>query len=164
MEMTGYVYDSKLWITKDGINGSKEIYLSSMPYIGRVILDNASIGRIVEGCTQYMKGAVVYTKCSKDSKYVGGEIVPDAIYDGIDNGIIIKKCQTAVFDMGQNITAIPYIKMKGEAGERVTIRFDEVLNDGSEVTENYISGIHNASGPKGTILEIGQQDGAMLRL
>ncbi len=95
---------------------------------------------------------------------MGGEIVPDAIYDGIDNGIIIKKGQTAVFDMGQNITAIPYIKMKGEAGERVTIRFDEVLNDGSEVTENYISGIHNASGSKGTILEIGQQDGAMLRL
>lgn len=62
-----------------------------MPYIGRVILDNASIGRIVEGCTQYMKEAVVYTKCSKDSKYAGGEVVPDAIYDGIGDGIIIKK-------------------------------------------------------------------------
>ena len=51
--------------------------------------------------------------------------------------VVEQKPGVFIFDLGQNISGIVRLKVKGKAGEKVTIRYAEVLhNDGRLSTEN----------------------------
>lgn len=152
-KQAGYTYND-LWINSDDINN---MYLTTIDYVGEIIEDPASTGKIVNEFSKDAVSAVTYSKNKENSEYEGGEIEVDNEYnkengkDIFENGITLKSGQTMVINMGQNMTAIPYVKMQGTKGEKVTIRFGEMLNDGSRVTPNFVSGSHDASGPKGTL-------------
>jgi alpha-L-rhamnosidase len=51
--------------------------------------------------------------------------------------------EKVIFDLGQNMVGIPNIKVKGDAGTKVKIRFAEMLNDDST----------GADGPKGSLYQ-----------
>ncbi|MCR4691729.1 MAG: glycoside hydrolase family 78 protein [Lachnospiraceae bacterium] len=46
-----------------------------------------------------------------------------------DFPITLKAGQTLIADLGQNITGVPLIRAKGEAGTQITVLFSEMLND-----------------------------------
>ncbi|MFJ7364127.1 family 78 glycoside hydrolase catalytic domain [Peribacillus frigoritolerans] len=53
----------------------------------------------------------------------------------------ISSPDTVIYDLGQNMVGIPKIKIKGEAGTQIRLRFAEMLNDDS----------NRADGPKGSL-------------
>lgn len=44
----------------------------------------------------------------------------------------IKKNETVILDMGQNMAALPYMKVKAEQGTKIVLKFAEMLNDTGE--------------------------------
>ncbi|MCM1160994.1 MAG: glycoside hydrolase family 78 protein [Roseburia sp.] len=56
----------------------------------------------------------------------------------------IKKGQTVIFDFGQNMTGIPYLKYQAKKGTQITLQFGEMLNDSGEEEKGN-------DGPKGSL-------------
>lgn len=56
----------------------------------------------------------------------------------------IKKGQTLIVDLGQNMTGVPYVEYKAPAGTQIDIRFAEMLNDSGEQERGN-------DGPKGSL-------------
>lgn len=124
--------------------------LDTLSYAGEIKAASGMSGRIVDEFEQRPVSAVIYSGTKADSEYPGGEIDIDEEYYGEDifgSGITLKKGQTMVVNMGQNLTAIPEIKFIAAEGAAVEMKFAEMLNDGSAVgSDNF-----TASGPKGSI-------------
>ncbi len=151
---TDIVSDYEVGLLENGNDDISSMYLTTINYVGKIKEDPASTGKIIDGFSKDAVNVVTYSGYKENSEYVGGEIEVDNEYSGRDifrDGIALKSGQTMIINMGQNMTAIPYIKISGAKGESVTIRFGEMLNDGSSVTKEFVSGSHNASGPKGTL-------------
>ena len=82
---------------------------------------------------------------------VYGKIVPLA--SGDDWCLRLKKGETLILDMGQNMTGVPYLKYSAKKGTEITVDFAEMLNDtgrkkrgndgaaGSLYTANYRSAV-----------------------
>ncbi len=58
----------------------------------------------------------------------------------------IKKGQTVIFDFGQNMTGVPYLKYQAKPGTEITIHFGEMLNDSGEEEKGN-------DGPKGSLYQ-----------
>ncbi len=142
--------------------------LITAEYVGSIIADRASAGKIIDQFEQKPVSVVTYTGNATSSSYSGGEIAVDDYfahelpedelyknkYNNIpadkeifEDGISLRAGQTMVVNMGQNITAVPEICFKGTSGGTVTMKFGEILNDGSSVG----SGVTQADGPKGSM-------------
>ncbi|MBO5955438.1 MAG: family 78 glycoside hydrolase catalytic domain, partial [Clostridia bacterium] len=96
--------------------------------------------------------AYIYNGTKENSQYTGGEIDIIKSFDGRDmfeSGIKLQKGETLVVNMGQNLTAVPNISFSAERGTKATLRFAEMLNDGSSVGD----GATQADGPKGSIYQ-----------
>lgn len=82
---------------------------------------------------------------------VHGKLVP--LSSGDDWGLQLKKGETLILDMGQNMTGVPYLKYSAKKGTEITVDFAEMLNDtgrkkrgndgaaGSLYTANYRSAV-----------------------
>ncbi len=121
--------------------------LGTLSYGGEIIAAKGMSGRIVDEFEQRPVSVTLYTGVKEQSELAGGEIAVDALYSSFEGGVTLKSGQTMVVDMGQNLTAIPELKVIGEEGTTVAMKFAEMLNDGSSVG----GGAHDASGPKGSI-------------
>ncbi len=109
-------------------------------------------GRMTGAFDQNPVSAYVYSGNKASSDYEGGEVNVLREYEGkdmFDQGVELKKGETMVVNMGQNLTAVPNIRFSGEMGTMATLRFAEMLNDGSHVG----TGAFDADGPKGSIYQ-----------
>lgn len=61
-----------------------------------------------------------------------------------DGRLLIKKGQTVIFDFGQNMTGVPYLKYQAKQGTEISIHFGEMLNDSGEEEKGN-------DGPKGSL-------------
>lgn len=160
------VYD--VLVSDDGENWSEvladynagDVYISdpgklgTLIYNGRIKAASGMSGRIIDEFEQQPVSAVLYSGTKPQSEYVGGEIEIDEEYTGeniFENGIALKAGQTMVINMGQNMSAIPEIKVFGQRDTLMVMKFAEMLNDGSTAGDRFGNGGHNASGPKGSI-------------
>lgn len=67
--------------------------------------------------------------------------------------IAIKKGQTVIFDFGQNMTGVPYIKYQAKSGTDITLHFGEMLNDSGEEEKGN-------DGPKGSLYQANYRSAA----
>lgn len=128
--------------------------LGALEYKGKIKAASGMSGRIVDKFEQQAVSAVIYSKTKENSTYAGGEIEIDRQYCGENifrDGIELKAGETMVVNMGQNMSAVPEIKVKGQRGGNVVMKFAEMLNDGSASGDRFGNGGHNASGPKGSV-------------
>lgn len=127
--------------------------LIQFEYVGKIKGEPAGNGRINPEYSHIPKSLTAYSGYRKKSEYPGGEIAEDFYLDNWEENhpVHLKKGQTLIADMGQNMTAIPYLVWKGKKGGSARLRFGEMLNDGSRVTEQFVSGTRDASGPRGTL-------------
>lgn len=141
--------------------------LSTTEYAGMIAADKGSSGRIVDEFEQRPASVTIYTGEALQSEYEGGEIDVDSYYayepsademyknyveipknkQIFDGGITLKNGQTMIVNLGQNMTAIPEISFKSKPNTTVTMKFGEMLNDGSSVGD----GATQADGPKGSL-------------
>ena len=142
--------------------------MSSAAYSGEIRPQPGTAGKILDEYEKKPVSAVLYTGESGQSEYPAGEIAVDAYYayeesedflyrenyipvgsgrEIFSDGITLKKGQSMVIDMGQNMTAIPNIEFEAAEGTTLTMNFGEMLNDGSASG----SGATQADGPKGSI-------------
>lgn len=142
--------------------------ITTASYPGKIIAQRGESGQIVDAYEQRPVSATLYTGQAASSSYTGGEIAVDSYYaydapqdalyqngfvqvgkdkELFDGGITLKKGQTMVINMGQNVTAIPDMEIQSVPGATVTMRFGEMLNDGSSVG----GGGTQADGPKGSV-------------
>lgn len=144
--------------------------LSTASFAGEIRAQEGMPGRILDQYSKTPVSAVLYTGQAEESSYAGGEIAvdryiahensEDPLYSGKfekaqgDNifgkdGITLKKGQTMILNMGQNMTAIPEAEFSGKAGTVLTMQFAEMLNDGSTAG----NGATQADGPKGSLYQ-----------
>ena len=142
--------------------------ITTTEYPGQIIASRGDSGQIVDAFEHQPVSATLYTGEAAESQYEGGEIAVDNYYahqpsedelyqngfvqvpEGqpiFENGITLKKGQTMIVNIGQNMTAIPEISFQSVPGATVTMKFAEMLNDGSSVG----NGAFQANGPKGSL-------------
>lgn len=129
--------------------------MSTATFAGSIRAQAGIPGKLIDTFDQFPVSAVLYTDLKRDSSYPGGEIETDASYEAsggenlFGNGLTLKKGQTMIVNMGQNLTAVPRIEFEALEGTKVTLRFAEMLNDGSSAG----NGATQADGPKGSIYQ-----------
>ncbi len=121
--------------------------LDTLTFGGKIVPAMGLSGRIVDEFEAVPTDIVLYSGTKKISEYVGGEIDEDARFSSFEKPITLLPGQTMLVNMGQNMTAVPEIRLSGKRGTAVTMKFGEILNDGSRVG----NGAHDASGPKGSL-------------
>ncbi|WP_069986805.1 family 78 glycoside hydrolase catalytic domain [Massilioclostridium coli] len=92
------------------------------------------------------------------SEYATGEVVPIAV--DVNQPIEIKKGETLILNIGQNIAGYNTITVSGPAGTQVDVRQAEMLNDGNLNPTDKQGG---SCGPKGTLYWAGLTDGGQFR-
>lgn len=130
----------------------RDMKLSTRTYSGVVRAQTGLPGRMSGKYDQSPVNACIYSGNKEGSTYPGGEVNVIAEYSGADlfqDGVELKKGQTMVVNMGQNLTAVPNIRFSAPMGTVATMRFAEMLNDGSESG----NGATQADGPKGSIYQ-----------
>lgn len=137
----GEDYDARLEEKAEWTNVTK------MTYRGKIVPSRNMEGKFVTDFDCAVQSYVIYDGEKKNSSYAGGEI--NIVKEGksLSGGVLLKKGEVAVLDMGQNLSAVPKITFSGKEGKTVTLKMAEMLNDGSRVG----SGATEASGPKGSI-------------
>ena len=126
--------------------------MSTASFQGVIRAQTGLPGRMIGAFDQNPVSAYKYLGNKADSEYEGGEVNITEQYEGEDmfaQGVELKKGETMVVNMGQNLTAVPNIRFSGKLGSMATMRFAEMLNDGSHVG----TGAFDADGPKGSIYQ-----------
>lgn len=154
--------DGKNWNTVDEISveslpntWNSSAYLSTTLYNGVIKVQPGTPGKLISNYDKDPVSATLYTKEKLISNYDGGEIKVDDAFEGdelskeLEKGLKLKKGQKVIFDMSQNMTAVPVITFSGKSGTKATFRFAEILNDGSKVGNQDTQ----ADGPKGSIYQ-----------
>ena len=142
--------------------------ITTTEYPGQIVASRGDSGQIVDAFEHQPVSVTLYTGEAAESQYEGGEIAVDNYYayqpsedelyqngfvqvpEGqpiFENGITLKKGQTMIVNIGQNMTAIPEISFQSVPGATVNMKFAEMLNDGSSVG----NGAFQADGPKGSL-------------
>ncbi len=129
--------------------------MSQTAFSGTIRAQNALPGRLIAEYDQYPTAAYTYSGLKAGSSYPGGEVEVDRSLEAVPgqnifgNGLELKKGQTLIVNMGQNLTAVPQITFSGKQGTRALLNFAEMLNDGSASG----NGATQADGPKGSIYQ-----------
>ena len=101
----------------------------------------------VDNGTTY--GALTYQEADNVTQMTKEISIPE----GDNWELLLKKGETMILDMGQNMTGVPYIKYSAKKGTKITVDFAEMLNDsgrkkkgndgpaGSLYTANYRSAV-----------------------
>ena len=126
--------------------------MSTAAYEGEIRAQVGLAGKFTNKYEQEPVSAYIYNGTKENSQHTGGEVNITKSFDGRDmfeSGIKLKKGETLVVNMGQNLTAVPNISFSAKRGTKATLRFAEMLNDGSAVGD----GATQADGPKGSIYQ-----------
>lgn len=151
--------DGKNWTEVKTVNhglveleNSSYMKMSTTSFEGEIRAQVGLAGKFTADYEQEPVSAYIYNGIKENSAYAGGEVNILRSFNGNDmfeNGIRLQKGETLVVNMGQNLTAIPKISFEGERGTKATMRFAEMLNDGSAVGD----GATQADGPKGSLYQ-----------
>ncbi len=136
-------------VMNDGVSAME---MSTVDYDGEIRAQSGLTGKFLNKYESEAVYAYIYKDVKSDSTYKGGEVDIINSFDGEDifgNGIVLKAGETLVVNMGQNMTAVPNITFSADRGTNLTMRFAEMLNDGSAVG----NGATQADGPKGSIYQ-----------
>lgn len=129
--------------------------LSQTTYADKIRAQNAIPGKLIPAYDQHPVSAYTYAGTKAGSSYPGGEVEIDQLYEAapgqnlFGNGLTLKKGQTLIVNMGQNLSAVPQITFSAKPGTRALLNFAEMLNDGSASG----NGATQADGPKGSIYQ-----------
>ncbi len=123
-------YDDSKWVNA----------LTVRTYPGIIRSGIGTAGRRLEAYTKEAVSATIYH---------GENVIKE--YSGVvfEKEILLQKGQTLVLNMGQNMSAIPQAEFSAKEGTVLTMRFAEMLNDGSRIS-NEPTG---ADGPKGSVYQ-----------
>ncbi len=133
----------------------QNVQMSTTTFKGTIRAQTAIPGRFTEAFDQYPVSAYTYSGTKANSSYAGGEVEIEESYEAapgqdlFGEGILLKKGQTMIVNLGQNLSAVPQITFSGKRGARAQLNFAEMLNDGSSVG----NGATQADGPKGSIYQ-----------
>ena len=97
-----------------------------------------------EDLTLSVKSITIYDRVVENSEIAHGKINIINFYNGTSE-ILLKKGQTAIYDMGQNFSGVDKIEMSGEKYTVVTLRHSEMLNDNNGLISR------GNDGPEGSI-------------
>ncbi len=131
---------------------SENMQMSTTSYDGEIRAQVGLVGKFTAEYEQEPVSAYIYKGTKENSEYAGGEVDIIKTFDSsniFESGIKLQKGETLVVNMGQNLTAVPNICFSANRGTKVTMRFAEMLNDGSAVGD----GATQADGPKGSIYQ-----------
>ncbi|MFC0560609.1 alpha-L-rhamnosidase [Halalkalibacter alkalisediminis] len=153
----GEVYDANIAQEIEGWNDiefdeSQWSPVKAFTYNGKVKGSRRASARIAEEYTQHPIQAFKYSEIEPstvnggESPYEFGHAVTMDL--DVNSDITLKKGETLIIDMGQNMAGVPNMKVSGNAGTTVTMRFAEMLNDG-RVNPKIASG--GSDGPKDTL-------------
>ncbi len=88
--------------------------------------------------------AYIYNEIKKDGTDFG-EVVPNKNFSGEEMfPLKLKKGETLIVDLGQNMSGVPYVEYEAPAGAQMDIQFAEMLNDSGEKKRGN-------DGPKGSL-------------
>ncbi len=154
-------YDDGAWVSED---------IFTVKYTGEIRSRIGTVGRIIDGYSKTPVSVTLYRGEKKEDGHPGGIInvkeyysaspSEDVIYSGakhikrdingiFGDGITLKKGMTMIIDMGQNMSAVPELAFSADEGTALTLRFAEMLNDGSKVG----TGATDADGARGTVYQ-----------
>ncbi len=146
-DFTSVGYDDSAW---------QEKLTNTKTFPGKIRSALGTVGKMLEKYSKVPVSVTVYSGEKTSNDCVGGEIdiselitAENGNYDIFENGISFKKGSTVIVDMGQNMSAVPKISFSAEKGTVLTMRFAEMLNDGSKVGK----GATDADGPRGSIYQ-----------
>lgn len=111
-----------------------------------IVSDNSTYGHIneisrTETLWEAEKNTISQNVINKNNKYMEDSWPYD------ENGRLqIKKGQTVIFDFGQNMTGVPYLKYQAKPGTNIVLHFGEMLNDSGEEEKGN-------DGPKGSLYQ-----------
>lgn len=153
----GETYDANIANEIEGWNNvkyddSEWSPVSSIIYKGEVKGSRAAVARVAEEYTQQPIGAYKYSEIEQsiqnggESSYDFGHAITTKVKP--NSTIHLKAGETIIVDMGQNMAGVPNIKVSGDAGSTVTMRFAEMINDGKKNPEITSGG---SDGPKDTL-------------
>ncbi|AYA74416.1 alpha-L-rhamnosidase [Bacillus sp. Y1] len=126
--------------------------VSSFIYKGEVKGSRAAAARVAEEYTQQPIGAYKYSEIEQsvqnggESSYDFGHAITTKVKP--NSTIHLKAGEILIVDMGQNMAGVPNIKVSGDTGSTVTMRFAEMINDGKK-NPKIMSG--GSDGPKDTL-------------
>lgn len=148
-DFTQVGYDDSKWGDIGGFGAWKA------EYAGKIRSQLAVPGKWNPKYDQKPVSAVIYRGMRTGSSYAGGEINVIHSFEAVSGeslfgkGILLAEGETMIVNMGQNLTAVPEIRLSGRRGAKVTLRFAEMLNDGSTVG----NAPTQADGPKGSVYQ-----------
>lgn len=131
----------------EGIIRTTKTAMSTASFDGEIRAQVGIPGRFVEEYDAEPVSVTVYEGNKEASEYPGGEVNVISTAENLGDGISLKKGQTMILNMGQNMSAVPEMEFSGAEGTQLTMRFGEMLNDGSQSG----SGATQADGPKGSL-------------
>lgn len=160
----GEVYDANRLTTREAsfpeeilLEQERDVEKANMPEVKDVVISTdftgtyrSFYGSQVQNVKEFDRKpehVVIYDSVSKNgTKY--GEIIVKKESSFIDENeqsvIPLKKGETAIIDMGQNMTGVPFISFTAPKGSEIKVDFAEMLNDsGSKKRGN--------DGPKGSL-------------
>ena len=107
------------------------------------VSDNSTYGHINEVSRMELAGQAEETEKNVSGNTVSANAAP----------LILEAGQTVIFDFGQNMTGVPYLKYRAKSGTEMTLHFGEMLNDsGEEEKKN--------DGPKGSLYQANYRSAA----
>ena len=121
--------------------------MSTTSFDGEIRAQVAIPGKFADEFDALPVSVSVYEGNKADSSYPAGEVNTISEAEGFGDGVTLQPGQTMIVNMGQNMSAVPEMKFSGAEGTQLTIRFGEMLNDGSAAG----NGATQADGPRGSL-------------
>ena len=143
--------DGQTWsdlVSEDeGLIRSTKTAMSTASFDGDIRAQLGIPGKFISKYDADPVSVTVYQGNKETSEYPGGEVNVISQADGLGDGIALKPGQTMIINMGQNMSAVPEMEFAGAEGTQLTMRFGEMLNDGSASG----NGATQADGPRGSL-------------
>ena len=143
--------DGQVWTDlaseDEGLIRSTKTSMSTTTFDGEIRAQLGIPGKFIDKYDAEPVSVTVYEGNKESSEYPGGEVNVISEAEGLGDGISLKAGQTMIINMGQNMSAVPEMEFSGAEGTQITMRFGEMLNDGSASG----NGATQADGPRGSL-------------
>lgn len=133
----------------EGLLRSTKTAMSTTTFDGDIRAQVGIPGKFIPAYDADPVSVTVYQGNRETSEYPGGEVNVISEADGLGEGITLNPGQTMIINMGQNMSAVPQMEFAGAEGTQLTMRFGEMLNDGSASG----NGATQADGPRGSLYQ-----------
>lgn len=131
----------------EGLLRSVKTAMSTTSFDGDIRAQAGLPGKFVSDYDADPVAVTVYEGTKANSEYPAGEVNVISQVEGLGQGVALQPGQTMIINMGQNMSAVPQMEFAGAEGTQLTMRFGEMLNDGSAAG----NGATQADGPRGSL-------------